>query len=307
MTPSPDAVGIGSFACGFGDLERKPEDIPGFDALWSAESSDADFATMGCGSFRKMTGPAETYVVDCVRRTLEHHGASPADVDRIVFATTDACLARLGRDFALTVLQTVGLVDCVPVVLSFQQCCSSLAALAYGWELFSDPAVDNVVVVSVDFTTDDSDRVRSFALFSDAAVSCLISRTGESRLRLVSSAVHVDFAGLVGRDSFASRQQVAQASYAAVLRAGGQPLDRVTKIFPTNLYKPVTLFNATVAGIHKSKLHFAETLRAYGHCANCDWMINLVDYESRVGIRPGETYLAQASAPGFFACGLLAG
>jgi hypothetical protein len=36
-------------------------------------------------------------------------------------------------------------------------------------------------------------------------------------------------------------------------------------------------------------------------------MINLVDYHERVGIRPGETYLAQSMAPGFYACGLLEG
>jgi hypothetical protein len=36
-------------------------------------------------------------------------------------------------------------------------------------------------------------------------------------------------------------------------------------------------------------------------------MINLADYHEQVGISPGGTYLAQSSAPGFFACELLAG
>jgi 3-oxoacyl-[acyl-carrier-protein] synthase III len=304
MTQRPDNVAIGSFACSFGDLEGKPESIPGFAELWRADSPGADFAAMGCGTFRKMSRPVEEHVVECVQRTLAQRGTPADEVDHVVFATTDACLAMLGRDFAVRVLETAGLTRCVPVILSFQQCCSSLAALQYGWELFSRPDVAEVVVVSLDFTSGDRDRVRSFALFGDAVTSCLISRTGGS-LRLLSSAVNMDFPGLVGQDSFVSRQKVAQASLSAVL--GGWPgtLDRVTTIFPTNLYKPVAFFNAAVAGIDKDKLHFTEALHTYGHCGNCDWMVNLADYEERVGLRPGELYLAQASAPGFFACSLL--
>jgi 3-oxoacyl-[acyl-carrier-protein] synthase III len=305
MPARRDDIGIGSFACSFGDLECKPADIPGFDDLWDAESSNTDFAAMGCGSFRKMSGPAEDYAAESVRRSLAGRAAAAEEIDYAVFATSDATLRRLGRDFAVRVLQATGMISCVPLVVSFQQCCSSLTGLRYGWELFADEDVNNVVLVSVDFTPDDRDRVRSFALFSDAAVSCVISRAGGNRMRLVSSAVNVDYPGLSGHDSFMSRRQVAQASFARTFRDVGPVLGDVTKVFPTNLYKPVTLFNATVAGVQPAKLHFADTLHAYGHCGNCDWMINLADYREKTGTRAGETYLAQASAPGFFACALL--
>jgi hypothetical protein len=36
-------------------------------------------------------------------------------------------------------------------------------------------------------------------------------------------------------------------------------------------------------------------------------MINLSDYHEKVGIVPGGIYLAQSSANGFYACGLLEG
>lgn len=60
-------------------------------------------------------------------------------------------------------------------------------------------------------------------------------------------------------------------------------------------------------GVPRERLHFTEPMRAYGHYGNCDWRINLVDYSGHDGLRPGELYLAQSSAPGFFACGLLEG
>jgi 3-oxoacyl-[acyl-carrier-protein] synthase-3 len=242
-----------------------------------------------------------------VRQSVGDSGAVAEDIDYIVFSTTDSCLGLLGRDFAATVMNAVGLVRCIPVMMSFQQCCSSMSALRYGWDLFSGADVGNIVVVSLDFTPDDADRIRSFALFSDAVTSCLISRVSEGDLRLVSTAVNLDYSGLSGQDSFLSRQNAAQASLSSVFRDSGMLLEEVTKVFPTNLYQPLTLFNATIAGVQKDKLHFADTLRSCGHCGNGDWMMNLMDYQQTAGIRPGESYLAVASAPGFFACGLFLG
>ncbi|WP_369171287.1 hypothetical protein AB5J49_26775 [Streptomyces sp. R28] len=299
-------IGLGAFACTFGAVEQKPEDIPDFERLWREQSPDAEFTSMGCRTFRRFSGPVEDYVIDTVRTTLRDGSVRPADVDRIVFATSDARIGSLRPDFAAHVLSSLGLVNCVPVMVSFQQCCSSLAALRHARDLLADDGVRNVVLVSLDFTPDDADRVRSFALFSDAVASCLITRS-DGLVRLRSAAVGVDHAGLLGRDSFLSRQQVAQSSLAAALGEGDLVPSDVTKVFPTNLYRPVALFNATIAGIGREQLHFAGPLEAYGHCGNSDWMINLADYHEKVGISPGGTYLAQSSAPGFFACALLAG
>ncbi|MGW7489036.1 hypothetical protein [Streptomyces sp. NPDC054786] len=285
----------------------KPHDIPDFEALWQTESPDTDFGAMGCGTFRKMSGPVEGYVVESLRQTLQEHAVPAADVDQVVFATSDAVLGALAPDFAVRVLTAAGMTDCTPLILSGRQCCSSLTALKYGWDLFADPGINNVVLVSLDFTPSDRARVRSFALFSDAVVSCLISRVHPGALRLLSSDARTDPLGLIGEDSFASRQKVAHEALDKVLRGSGRQIEDVTKVFPTNLYQPVTLFSAMAAGIGREKLHFTETLRSYGHCGNSDWLINLVDYRHRVGIHAGETYLAQSSAPGLSACALLAG
>ncbi|WP_333737397.1 hypothetical protein [Streptomyces sp. IBSBF 2806] len=308
MTTDPTGIGIGSFACVFGDQRRKPHDIPGFEALWDERSSGADFSAMGCETFRTMTAPVEEYVIEAVRRTLDDGAVAPADVDYLVLATSDARLAALGADFAARLLDALGLVDCVPVLLSYQQCCSSLTALRHGHDLLlGDPDARHAVLVSLDFTPDDDDRVRSFALFGDAVASCLISRSGQGLVRLLASAVRADHEGLLGRDSFVSRQRAAQSALTRAGASAGRRATDVTRVFPTNLYAPITLFNASIAGLHRDRLHFAGTLAAYGHCGNSDWLINLVDHHDETGIRPGETHLAVSSAPGFFACALFEG
>jgi N-acetylglutamate synthase-like GNAT family acetyltransferase len=298
-------VSIGSFACLAGDAERDAHSISEFDQLWGAVAPGADFDTMGCNSFREMSAPVEDYVVDCVKQTLAKHKVEPMEVDHIVFSMMDATLGLLGEDFVARVLDSIGMVGCIPAVLSYQQCCGSLAALTYGWQLFADEEVQNVLVVSLDFRSEDKDRVRSFALLGDAVTTCMIGRRPDQGFRLLASSVGVDHDGMMGRDSFGSRQKVARASLEKASRAAGVPIADVVRVFPTNLFKPLAQFNAAAAGIEKGKLHFSDTLERYGHCGNSDWMMNLVDYERSVGIGVGEPYLALASAPGFFACSLL--
>jgi len=253
------------------------------------------------------SGPVEDYVVDAVRRTLRDAAVTTTDVDHLVFATSDPTLSRLPSDFAGRVLLAAGLHNCVPHVVSFQRCCSSLTAVRYGHELFADPEVGHVVVVAVDFVPHDRDRVLSYAMFGDAAVSCLLTRHHPGLVRLLSSAVKVDPDGLRGHDTFISRKDVADRTLSAVLRAGGRRQEQIAKVFAANLHKPLTLFNAASVGLPPDTLHFADTLATYGHCGNADWMINLADYHQRFGIRSGETYLAQSLAPGFYACGLFEG
>lgn len=305
MAANRGVIGISSFACAFGDVEAKPENIPGFDAIWQTASFGTDFADMGCSTFRRMTAPAENYVVEAVRRTL--HGIAPADVDHLVLATSDPVPGFLPPDFAARVLLALRLTTCVPHLVSFHRCCSSVAALQYGEHLFADPAVTRVVVVALDFVPEDHDRVRSYALFGDAVAACLLTRDDPGLVRLLSAVIRVDEDGLRGRDSFESRRRIADSTLTAALRAGDRQLDQITKVFSANLHKPLTMFNASSIGLRPDTLHFADTLAAYGHCGNADWMINLADYDEKVGIAAGGTYLAQSMAPGFSACALLEG
>ena len=305
---APGGIGVDSFACVSGELTGRPEDIAGFAELWRSLSPGKEFAAMGSGTYRKMTRSIGEYIKDCLEQVLGRNHVRPEDVDCLVLSTSDACLARLGPDLAVDVLREAGMTRCVPAVLSMQQCCSSLAALRYGWELFADDDVRNVVVMGLDFTLEDSERVKTFAVFGDAVAGCLISREpADGSLELLSSALTVDYSGLIGADSFASRQQAARSALDKVFGRTGEQLQKVTKVFGPNLYPPVTLFNAAAAGVPRQRLHAGPATAAYGHCGNADWMVNLIDYEASVGIAAGALYLALSTAPGFFACGLLRG
>jgi 3-oxoacyl-[acyl-carrier-protein] synthase-3 len=297
-------VGLGAFACEFGDRERTPESIEGFAALAAARAPGLSVAAMGCRTFWQMTGPAASYLIRTIATTLCASGVDPRDVDHLVLSTMDKNLRHLDENFARNVLGELGLVNCIPVFVSMQQCVSSLAALDHARRLFADASVNHVIVAALDFVIDDRERLLPFALFGDAAASCLVSRN--DALRLLSCGGNVDFAGLQGRDNFDSRKRVVAATFQAALQAADTRLSEVEKIYTTNLFQPIALFNAGICGIRRSQLCI-DTLGTRAHCGNCDWMINLIHHRDsdKGGLLAGRKYLVQAFAPGFFACGLL--
>jgi 3-oxoacyl-[acyl-carrier-protein] synthase III len=302
--PHPvDRVGLNSFACEFGDRRRTPDSIEGHAEACSAKGLALSLADLGCGTFWQLGWPIEPYVIRCVSATLLASRVPPTAVNHIVFATMDKNLCQLGELFTRTVLGDLGLVNCVPTLISMQHCVSSLAALAHARHLFADPDVNHVIVVVFDLV-EDADRIKSFALFGDAVTSCMMSRGDVTGLALLSSAVNIDYSGLSGSDNFESRKQVVVSALQQALRLGGTRLDEVEKCFSTNFYKPIALFNAGICGIHRSRL-VIDTLPTRAHCGNCDWMINLAHYGGRIGFARGKKYLVQSYAPGFSACALL--
>jgi 3-oxoacyl-[acyl-carrier-protein] synthase-3 len=294
-------------SCAFivGDFEGEASSVGNFDELWKAAAPGTDFSAMGCNQYRKMSGPIEQYVIACAQQTLIKHGILAEEVDRVVFSMMDATLSLLGPGFVAEVLDSLGMVRCLPSVLSFQQCCSSISALAYCRQMLLDEEVENVMLIALDFRIDDEERVRSFALFGDAVASCMVSRDPTRGMKLLSSCVAMDHDGLLGRDSFVSRQKVARDTFGKALQRAAVQADDVVRVFPTNLFVPLTQFNAAAAGIQKPKLHFSKTLAEYGHCGNCDWLMNLDDYRHSIGMEVGKVFVALATAPGFFACAVL--
>jgi 3-oxoacyl-[acyl-carrier-protein] synthase III len=295
-------LGLHGFARALGDRERAVESIEEYQAICQAKGIGLGLVGMGCKTFRQMTAPVTSYVVKSIQETLMASGVEASDVDHLVFSTTDKNLSHLQSDFATRVLTESGLTRALPVLVTMQQCVSSLGAMDHARRLFCDEAVRHVLLVSFDYVLEDAERIQPFALFGDAVTSCVMTRgTG---WRLLSYGVGVDFAGLTGADDFTSRKKVVVSTMNRILEESGTKIGDVEKCFTTNLYKPIAWFNASVAGIHPSKLSI-DTLPSLAHCGNCDWMLNVVEHQRLHHPPPGTRFLVQSFAPGFFAGAIL--
>jgi 3-oxoacyl-[acyl-carrier-protein] synthase-3 len=294
---------IGAFACEYGDRERSFETIEDYDALRAQKKIALSLSALGCRTFWQMTGRLEDAIKACVRRTLDGAGIEPPAVDHILFATSDNHLYHVHDSFAREILVDLALDRAMPTLLSLQQCVSSLTALDYAHRLFADPQVENVVVVGFDLVSQEADRIQSFALFGDAVASCLVTR-GKGDFALQAYRLGIDRDGLQGRDNFLTRKQVASTALSAALADAGSAIADIEACFSTNFFKPIALFNANICGIASSRLAI-PTLGQRAHCGNCDWIMNLAEYQQNTGLVRGGKYLANAFAPGFCACVVL--
>lgn len=299
-----EALRVGAFACEYGDCERSFETVENYDAIRVERKISLGLSALGCGTFTQITGRLEDAVKTCVKRTLDLATVDPATVSHILFATSDNHLFHVHDNFAREILVDLALDRAIPAILSLQQCVSSLTALDYAHRLFADTDVEHVIVVGFDLVSKEADRIQSFALFGDAVSSCLVSRGIKGGFALEAYRLGIDRDGLQGHDSFETRKQVANTALSAALAQAGTTVGALHACFSTNFFKPIALFNASICGVPSSKLAIS-TLSRRAHCGNCDWMMNLVDYQQNSGLVQGGKYLANAFAPGFYACAVL--
>lgn len=308
MVNSDQHVYFSGLSCEFGDTQCSFKDIEHFESQCATAGLETDLTQMGCNTFWKMTQPLQQYIYQAVKATLSKCALAPEAIDRVIFATSDDNLRWFSRDTVGEVLTALGLSNCTPMVVSLQQCASSLTALDTGKSLLTQGQAKNVLVVNFDFAVDDSRRITSFALFGDAVISYLLSTDPISSLTVGHSVIGVDYAGFSGKDDFASRVAVSKKVYDNIFAHYGSLADDIERFFSTNTYRPVATMSASLSGIHRSKLDI-DTLKDRAHCGICDWAINLENYlhqgEGYRVIEAGKKFAVQASAPGFFACTIL--
>jgi 3-oxoacyl-[acyl-carrier-protein] synthase-3 len=298
-------VDVGAFASVFGAEERRYDSIADLDALMVRHEIPLDLAAMGCGTFAQSTLPADALVGDAIAASLATAGLAASTVTDVIFATSDNHLCQIGDGFVRNVLPRLGLAHALPMLVSLQKCASSIVALDHARVALAARGGGTALVVGFDILgADDEERVKSFALFGDGVACCVVSADVTLDFRLESCGVAIDPAGMCGEDTFDSRRTAARGAIDAALATAGTTMADIAACFSTNLFKPVSMFNASICGIPLARLSLLTAERR-GHCGNADWMINLAAFAAAGRSEPGRRYLAQAFAPGFSACAVL--
>jgi 3-oxoacyl-[acyl-carrier-protein] synthase-3 len=132
MLTHAEHLSIGSFACKFGNRERLPESIEGFDEICAARGLNLSLSSMGCETFWQMTEPVESFITKCVSETLSASGVAAKSVSHIVFTTVDKNLRRLEQDFARSILNYLG---CTQSCMGFVRGCYCKSCNRSGFRL----------------------------------------------------------------------------------------------------------------------------------------------------------------------------
>jgi 3-oxoacyl-[acyl-carrier-protein] synthase-3 len=249
----------------------------------------------GWGRFRRTERGIASMAVESGAATLRAGAIDPASVDALVLCSSSfpEGTGRHGA-FVQTVISGLGLGDVDFIGVTLNSCANLLAGLQVAESMVGSGRYRRVLVVTSDQVIDETTRMEKFALFSDAAASCVVTADPGAFEVLSCSAAHnvtdLDWSGEISAD-------LARTVNGKLLKSTALSLEDVAGLMHTNIFKPIIVMKEMQAGFTAGQL-FTDNVARVGHCFAADPLINLVDRAALGQIRDDHHYVLASSVPG---------
>jgi 3-oxoacyl-[acyl-carrier-protein] synthase-3 len=289
-------------------LGEKPVDhteIEGFDDFVDERRMLPDAQMWGWGAVHRTALDKAELAVRSGRETLRAAGVKPDEVDALVLcSTTFPSEVAAHAELIGSVLR--GLELDVPVTgITLNRCANLLAGLQTAATMVAARRHRTVLVITTDQVAAESERLTDFALFSDGAASCLVSRESdgapESYHWVADS--YAQNPDALGRGNEISAD-LAKTANQRLFAAAGITVEEIDGLLHNNIYLPIVTMKELQAGFAQAQLDTSNVTRV-GHCFAADPLLNLVDRQSAGTIRAGGLYLLASSVSGLRICVLL--
>lgn len=290
------AVALHSPSFELGSTQREVLSIDNVEMEFKRVGLPANTRMLGCRYFYEARQPLEEMISATMARTLANAAIDASDIDAFVFASARHTQVSLDRSFVQRLLDKHGLKRAMPLAVSLQECLSMLTAIDVATRLLQDEDMRHALVVCFDVTSDNA-RVEPYGILSDAASSCILSKS-VGGLQVLSYASGYDWQGATGTDDFNVRNQLGQSVLRKSLQRAGLQQHQLSKVFSTNFFEPISKVYAAALSL---KQVYTRTAASHGHCACSDPIINMLDYLQSNPPAAGENFLLQSYAPGFMA------
>lgn len=288
-----------------GETSMDHTEIKGFAEFVDRQRMVPDAQLWGWGAVHCTVLDTAALAVRTGRETLRAAAVEPSEVDALVLCSTTfpAEVAAHG-ELVGSVLR--GLELDVPVTgITLNRCANMLAGLRAAAAMVAGGRLRTVLVITADRVAAESDRLTDFALFSDGAASCLVTRRSDGAsesYQWVADAYAQDPAAL-GRGNEISADLTKTANRRLFTEAG-IGIGEIDGLLHNNIFLPVVTMKEVQAGFAQSQLDTSNIARV-GHCFAADPLINLADRRSAGTIRAGGLYLLASSISGLRVCVLL--
>ena len=260
-------VWLNSVSYALGDAKFPYSKLEGFTEFMASQGIPELPAVFGWGDFY-CTTDYKQMLQTAIRETMQQTSVEPNAIDTVflAFSSCGVDLSVLRQDLA-GVLCDVGVSHAEIVAMTLAECASGLNAAIHAHHLVTNGVKKNVLLVCLDVLPADRTRYNSFAIFSDACVSMIVSSECHSGYMLTSFAREFDAQEIVnGIDMNKVETRSQQPEHAGA-----------SKLMSNNLYTPIKILRDGRLGFSKDQLFLANVAR-FGHCSTCDSFINLVDY-----------------------------
>jgi 3-oxoacyl-[acyl-carrier-protein] synthase-3 len=247
----------------------------------------------GWGTYYAADGAIAPLAIETAARTLDAAKLRRTDVDAVLYCSVN--FHSEGRALYQTLLSRLGLTRAFPIGLTLNDCTMLLSALELARSLVAD-RYDSVLVISASRVEDERFRLLNYALFSDAAVSCLVQRDTGAGYEILATELMSGVRPSPSGDGLDDEAlyRAAHERFARRLGAGVQSIERV---FCNNLFAPIVKIKEGRLGILEKQL-FLDNIPRISHCFAADPLINLADYSARRALRPGALAMLTSDADG---------
>lgn len=285
-----------------GEIETDHSEIEGL-AERAAELRMVPQARLwGWGTVRRTKRTLEELAVESGTATLRTAGVAPSSVDALVLCSTRFPGGpRTHGQFVERIMSGLGLDRAAYLGVTLNRCTNLLVAIDTAQALVVAGRHRRVLVVTTDLIEDESERMESFALFSDSAASCLVTAgdegepAGGARYEIRSTASAQEAAALDWSHEISA--DLASEVNTRLLEPDGLTVADIDGLMHANLFLPLVTMKERQAGFGAAQLYTANVTRL-GHCFAADPLVNLVDQQEAGRIRDGGHYVLAVSVPG---------
>lgn len=264
----------------------------------------------GLDSLREDERTIPAMCMASVHDTLRDASLSPERIQTIVLASSnsDALVSDEDETALFAALHAAGFVRARIIGLTLQSCSASGDALAIASDIAAGTSDGVLVIVFAQRRKMTRLGQQGNVVFSDGAVSCMVSTTPAGfAIRATESVTHTRL-GALGRSGGLGQFQGGVIELGAISRrvfaaAGTRPGD-TRAFFGTNAGIYHLKLMAQAAGVPLDRVYY-DDLAGIGHVHSCDGLISLKNYTVQHAVAPGDCFMLLSWSPHVFCASVL--
>ena len=223
----------------------------------------------------------------CLRscqQTLNQSKLDPSEIDLVLMCPTVVpASTQVQSENSQKLLQDLKLEHADILSIGNARCGNMLNAIDMALTLVKSGRYCNILVTTFDKFENRNERVKPFAIFSDAASSCIISQNTKglngaiNYYEIIDADCKTDVNSMLETGRISA--DLAIKANHEVLARNDLSLDQVDQVIPTNIFKPIVYMIESQTGAKPNQIHLSN-IPSKSHCFASDPIINLVDYEN---------------------------
>ena len=279
-----------------GERETGYRDVADFAARIEAFQMSDDAAVWGWGVFYRTERARADLLLKTGQRSLAAWGEGAGRIDAVILCGAELPPAVAAHaSLCAKVLSGLRLRHAALLGVTLGRCNTMLQSIELACRLVRAGVHRAILVLACDRIEDEGRRFAKFAIFSDAAASCIVCADGRRgfAVRASGSASDPDAMRADGAVTGGLGRRVNDQ----IRRACGVGPDGCEKLFQGNLFRPIVKMAEQQAGFRPDQLYL-ENIARRSHCFSADPIVNLVDHQRTVRLAPGSHVMLASSVPG---------